>query len=214
MANPKSPKRESPGISSTPTLEELLASIESFLEEVVNGVISASPAGETLTLATATGATLQGQLGKLHGYVRDNYKKLSPPQAREFQTFLNTQDGHGIARRGVDVTRLGFKSAGFGGKFLKWLVKWFQEIKKVIEELLSLLGDMLGFTVPAWVHKLLLILDQIFNALVELLADVFGLDVGRFSSEISKSEQNYLMERAAFERFRQERSRRGSWEDE
>lgn len=216
MANPKSrrPEPSKPGISNTPSLNDVLGSIENFLDEVITGVLSASPAGETVVLATATGDSLRSQLRKLHGYVRDNHKKLSSAQVQEFQVFLDTQDGHGLAQRGADVARVGFKSGGFGSKFLKWLVKWFQEIKKIIEELLNLVADALGFTLPDWIHKLLLILDQVFNALISLLADVFGIDLGRFSSEVSRMEQDYLMERAAFERLRQERARGRARDDE
>jgi hypothetical protein len=74
--------------------------------------------------------------------------------------------------------------------------------------------DALGIKFPQWLETIFLAIDQIFNALVSLLADVFGLDVGKFDAEASKAEVYYLNELLANEKLRKFHHVRNVNEDE
>lgn len=186
-----------------PTLDQVLGTFENFMQTIIQGVIDASPEDETKLLAEATAETLQLQLQKVHGFVRENHARLSPIQQEEMRKFLQTQDGHNMARRGAETARAIFKKGGFGKKFLQWIIKWFKELKKFIKELVQIIFDLFGWSFPTWIDKLLQILDQSFDMFVSLLADVLGIDLKSFAREASWMEVDYLNELAAFEKLRQ-----------
>ena len=73
-----------------PTLDLVLGTFEEFLQEVSQGIIAASPEDETKILAETTAVTLSAQLQKVHTYIRENHRRLSPLQQEEMQKFLRT----------------------------------------------------------------------------------------------------------------------------
>jgi len=197
------------------TLDALLNSFETFLSEVSQGIVGASPGDENRTLAETMAATLNDQLKKVHLFIRENHEKISPVQQEEMRKFLRTQDGHNMAQRGTETAKSILTRGNFGKKFLQWLIRWFQEIKKVIKELLQILCDILGWSFPSWLDKLLQILDEVWNAFVAFLADVVGIDGRSFAREASDMEVDYLNELAAFERLRHaQRSRKADQDDQ
>ncbi len=177
-----------------PSLDLVLLGFEAFLTESTMGIIEACPEGETRMLAESTSATLNGQLKKVHVFIRESHERLSGPQKAEFQTFLKVQEGVAMAQQGVDTCRAMFKKGGFGKKFLKWILKWFQEIKKLLNVILDMLCDIFGWTLPAWVNAIFLLLDELKNFLAALLGESIGLEVKALEREFSASEVNYLRE--------------------
>lgn len=196
------------------TLDMVLSSFETFLQDVGQGIVNAAPDDENKTLAETMTVTLNDQLKKVHAYIRENHEKISPLQQEELRKFLRTQDGHNMAIRGTETAKTILTRGNFGKKFLQWLIRWFQEIKKVIKELLQILCDILGLNFPSWLDKLLQILNEIWNAFVAFLADVVGIDGRSFAREASGMEVDYLNELAAFERLRQAQRSRTTDNDE
>ena len=119
-----------------------------------------------------------------------------------------------VARRGTETVKAVFKKGGFGKKFLQWILKWFKEIKKFLKELMQIVCDLFGWSFPAWIDKLLQILDEIYDMFVSLIADVIGIDVRTFAREASCMEVDYLNELAAFERLRQAQRTRSFGKEE
>lgn len=195
-----------------PSLEAVLQSFEDYVSEVGQNVIQAMPNDENRLIAETTANAVEGQLRKVHLFILENYEILSPLQQVEVQKFLRVQDGLSIAEQGTATVKAVFEGGGGGKgkKFLIWLVKWFGEIKKIIFEIIEWIFDIFGWTLPKWLEKLKLILDQIFNLLITLLADVFGIEMLTFEKEVSAIEVSYLNELAAFERLRQSKQFRPS----
>lgn len=195
-----------------PSLEAVLQSFEDYVSEVGQNVIQAMPDDENKIIAETTANALGSQLRKVHLFILENYEVLSPIQQEEVHKFLRVQDGLNIAEQGIATVKAVFEGGGGGKgkKFLIWLIKWFGEIKKIIYEILKLIFEIFNWDIPWWVDKLIDILDQIFNLLITLLADVFGIETHKFGREAAAMEIDYLDEWAAFERLQQSRRFRPS----
>jgi hypothetical protein len=197
---------------STP-LNETLIAFEKFVSEISIGALSCSQDIETKRMISTNSDSLQSQFKKITEYTRLHYSKLNVAQKEEIDIFLKVQDGIHIGNSGAETAKIAFASGWFK-KFLKWALKWFKEIKKVLREIIALILDALGIRFPKWLETIFLLLDELHDAILELLSDVFGLDSSKFAAEASRSEVNYLKELHAVEKLRRLRDTQDKDENE
>lgn len=214
------PKSEQPKVTdaSRPDegdlLESFLLGVESFVGQISGSAAKAAPQGEHQVLIRSTSESVIGQTIKLSAFTRETASRLSAPQRVELNRFLRVQDGEAIARRGVEVAQQQLKD-GIVGKLIHWISQHLKELKKIFKEVLQILFDLLGIPWPEWLDKIMLIIDELWDLVLSLLADVFGIDFGRTARELSEQEVNFLREMAALESMRAAQAgRRSSTSDE
>src|SRR4051794_3449214 len=196
---PRDPDPTTPGRSNS--LESFLASVDNFVGQISALSLGAAPKGESQIMIQSTGESLVGQTGRLTAYIRETADRLSGAQRTELDRFLQVQDGEALAGRGVEVTRQ-VLAGGVLGKLLHWIGQHLQQLKKILKEILHFIFKLLGIPYPDWLDRLLEILDEIFSLLLSLLAEVFGMDFGVVSRQLSNREVDFLHEMAAFEVMR------------
>jgi hypothetical protein len=194
-------------------INDTLCAFEGFVEEVASGAAKSATDDETRLIFATSTTTLQSQFKKVTDFVRMHYEKLNVAQKEDIDMFLAVQDGILLGNSGKETTQKAFRSGWFL-KFLKWALHWFKEIKKVLREIIAMILDALGIRFPKWLETIFLLLDELYDAIISLLADVFGLDVGKFSSDASKLEVQYLNELYAVEKLRSLRSQHKANESE
>jgi hypothetical protein len=97
---------------------------------------------------------------------------------------------------------------------IHWISQHLKELKKIFSEILHLICDLLHIPYPDWIDRLFQIIDEFFDLLISLLGEVFGIDIGRTSRQLSEQEVGFLREWAAFEAVRVVRAGRASNQDE
>ena len=188
-------------------LESFLLSVENFVSQISAESIKAAAKGEQQVLIESTGESLIGQTGKLTAFIRETSGRLSTAQRVELDKFLQVQDGEASANRAVEVTRK-LLAKGILGNLVHWISQHLKELKKILEEILQFIFDLLHIPYPDWIHRILEIIDEFLDLLLSLLADVFGLDFGFTARQLSEQEVNFLHELAAFESVRAVRAGR------
>jgi len=189
-------------------LESFLGAVENYVGQIVAEAAKAAPDGLQRVMIGSTGESLTAQTGKLTAFIRQTAERLSNAQRLELNRFLQVQDGEAQVERVVTVAKQ-FLALGFNGStFLHWLSKHLEEIKKIIRAILDLLAELLHFHIPSWIEKLLLILDELFNLLMSLLGEVYGLDFQTVARELSEQEVSFLRELAALESLQAARAGR------
>jgi hypothetical protein len=210
MPKSEQPKgRESGRPEEGDLLEPFLRGVENFVVQISELAAKASPEGEHQVLIQSTGESLVGQTAKLSAFARETATRLSAPQRLELDRFLRVQDGEAIAGRGVQIAQQQLKG-GIVGKLIHWLAQHFKEIKKILKEILQIIFDLLHIPWPAWLDKIMLIIDELLDLILSLVGDVFGIDFGRTARELSEQEVNFLREMAALESMRAVRAGRKS----
>ena len=195
-------KTSSPNDNSKDTvLHQTLRSFEGFLQTITAGALSCTKDAETLHLLQADGSALSSQFQKLTAFTEQHFVNLNVAQKEELDTFLRVQDGIQIGNAGGQTAQRAF-AAGWFKKFLKWALHWFKEIKKILREIIAMILNALGLRFPPWLETIFLLLDQFYDAFVALLADVFGLDVAKFSADASRLEVQFANELYAVDRLR------------
>lgn len=195
-------------------LEPFLLGVENFVGQISALAAKAAPQGEHQVLIQSTGESVVGQTGKLAAFIRETASRLSSPQRVELDRFLRVQDGEAIAARGVEVAQQQL-SGGIGGKLVHWISQHLKEIKKILLEILQFVFELLHIPFPGWIDRILQIIDQLFDLVLSLLADVFGFDFARTARELSEQEVNFLRELAALESMKAARvGRRSTNQDE
>jgi hypothetical protein len=198
----KSPMdRDTPNQDGRNPLEETLGSFIGFCESFSRESIAIAPSGEHKELVSVTSARWLAQNKTLFEFIRENYKLLSEPQVQQIHIYLTVQDSTNLGKDGSAAAERGFK-LGWAKKFLKWMLKFYKEIKKVLREIIELILDALGISFPKWLETIFLLLDELQDAIADLLSDVFGLDSREFSREISEAEQHYLAELTAMTKLK------------
>lgn len=183
-------------------LDQFLHGVESFLARVGDLAAEAAPkGGEHHALIVATAESLSGQARKVSAFTLESASRLSRPQRAELDQFLRVQDGPAFAERAVQVAQR-IVAGGTAGRVIQWIGQHLTELKKVLEEILRFVFDLLDAPYPEWLSKLLLVLDQFLGLLLSLLGDVFGIDFGRTARAMADAEVNYLNQAAAFEAVR------------
>lgn len=195
-------------------LEPLLAGVENFVAQISGLAAEAAPQGESQALIRSTGESLVGQTRRLFAFTRETAERLAPPQRAELNRFLRVQDGEAIAARAVAVAAQQLRE-GIGGRLIHWISQHLKELKKILKEILQFVFELLHIPWPDWIDRIFQIMDQLLDLLLSLLADVFGIDLGRISRELSEREVNFLREMAALESLKAAQSgRRLSAQDE
>jgi hypothetical protein len=179
-------------------LEPLLAGVENFVARISGLAAEAAPQGESQVLIRSTGESLVGQTRRLFEFTREAAERLALPQRAELNRFLRVQDGEAIAARAVAVAGEQLRE-GIGGRLIHWISQHLKELKKILLEGLQFIFELLHIPWPAWVNRIFQIIDQLLDLLLSLLAEVFGIDLGRISRELSEREVNFLREMAALE---------------
>ena len=193
------------GGSDVDLLAGFITNLDDYAHVLTSTALEASADEETRALIGATAESWSSQLVRVTGFAREHYERLNVAQRSEVDEFLRIQDGVAMVQRGAETTRSAAKSGWFK-KFLKWMLKWFREIKKVLREIIALVLDALGISFPKWLKTIFLLIDELHVAIGELLSDVFGLDSARFAAEAAKDEVAYLSQLEAVERLRQMRT--------
>ena len=202
MADSKTPRDSEPAAPrKDDPLESLLASVDNFVERISALSVEAAPKGEGQILIQSTGESLVGQTGKLTAFIRETSGRLSGAQRIELDRFLRVQDGEALAGRGVEVTQR-VLAGGVLGKLIHWIAQHLQQLKKILKEILHFIFELLNIPYPKWLDRILEILDEVLNLLLSLLAEVFGIDFGVASRQLSNREVDFLHEMAAFETMR------------
>lgn len=195
-------------------LEPLLAGVENFVAQISELAAGAAPQGESQVLIRSTGESLVGQTQRLFAFTRETAERLAPPQRVELNRFLSVQDGEAIAARAVAVAGQQLRE-GVGSRLVHWLSQNLKELKKILKEILQFVFELLHIPWSDWIDRIFQIIDQLLDLLLSLLADVFGIDLGRISRELSEREVNFLREMAALELLKVAQSgRRLSTQDE
>ncbi len=180
-------------ITSNP-LSSYLGQMEKFVSEVSASAVQGLPRdSEHYVLLTATSESLLSQLKKVTAYAIDSASKLSDSQQLELAVLMQIQDGESIANRGITVAQ-GATKRGFGAGLVKWLNKFFIELKKILRMILEFILGLFGLELPKWYDKLELLLDEIFRLLLALLGESKGLDDKSLSLAMHEEELYYLRE--------------------
>jgi hypothetical protein len=182
-------------------LEQTLSTYLQYCEEFSRGAVACSEDPESKTLIKSTADRFVESNKRLFEYIRSNHARLSLNQQKSIEEYLVVQDAVALGVTGADTMKVGFK-AGWVKKFLKWMLKWFKELKKVLREILEMITDALGISLPRWLNTIFLLLDELYDAIVELISGVFGLDTRQIAKESSELEVSYLNELAALQRLK------------
>lgn len=206
MAATKSADRETARPSEQDLLESFLRAVENFVEQIGVEATKAAPEGAARLMIASTAESVVAQAAKLTGYVRQNGARLSAPQRQELNRLLQVQDVEGQTNRAIGVATQLFGLGLNSTTLLHWLSQHLKEIKKIIDAIIDLLGELLGFDVPPWIETIKVILDEIFDLLLSLLSEVFGFDFRVTARQLSEQEVSFLRELAALEALKAARA--------
>ena len=97
---------------------------------------------------------------------------------------------------------------GVLGNLIPWISQHLKELKKILQEIIQLIFDLLHIPFPDWIVRIFDIIDQFLDLLLSLLAAVFGIEFRLAARQLSEQEVNFLREMAAFESVRAARASR------
>lgn len=171
--------------------EKKITELDGFFNEfvklpdlILKGMLNSSTDEDLKNGIRAYAIPLQQQFSGISEYILDISTRESAQNNMEANKLVKMASGPSLVSSAGSISK-NMKSV-FSKLSLNSIVK---EIKKVIVFLLDL------FKAPPWVYKILLIIDQILNA-------IFGWDLPDEMSELlSLLEQNYYKELAAQNMF-------------
>ena len=190
MADTKAPDGKPDAFS------EFLKQAEDFVGSMVDGIIKAVGNDNDSTLIASHGGALREQFAKVSQLTRDRYAGANADARRMVDEFMNAQAVTTLARNAQATFQKSVAKGLFGDGIFSWLESTLEEIKKVIEMIWSLFGD-----VPDWFTKLEQILDQILKLLLGLFGGILGKSRSKIMSELSTMEVEFWNELAAHKRF-------------
>lgn len=158
-------------------LEAFLDGIKTLPDLIVKGLATASDDEDHKRVAKDFLAPLKEQFNGLSSYLSERLKKASDQSISEADQLVKMAGGNQMINSALSISKK-LKSI-FSKLGLNRIIK---EIKKLIVFLLDL------FNAPKWIYGILLIIDQILNALL-------GWDLPDTMPELlSLLEQNYYKE--------------------
>ncbi|HKK77777.1 MAG TPA: hypothetical protein VJ953_22055 [Saprospiraceae bacterium] len=158
-------------------LEAFLEGIKTLPKLIIKGLSDAFEDEDHKKVANEFLAPLQEQFNGLSSYLSERMEKSSDQGISEANQLVKLAGGNQMVNSALSISKK-LKSI-FSRLGLNRIVK---EIKKLIIFLLDL------FKAPKWIYSILLIIDQILNAL-------FGWDLPETMPEhLSQLEQNYYKE--------------------
>ncbi len=184
-------------------LESFVASVRTFMKNVGSACVAAAGNDPAAELVSANVQMITGNMERTLGFLSDQFAAQNPVRRREVMDSFAATDVVSVPQLAERTAVQQLKIGKVGTSLLKWLSGALTEIKKIIGMILEWI---LGF-VPKWWDKLALLIDELWNLVMSLLAEVFGFDVGRLSREMSMAEVNHLNELAAATRLQAERTR-------
>lgn len=190
MPDPKSPD------SRPDALAAFLKEAEGFVTTTVDGITKAVGKDDDAPLIASHGAALTEQMGKLVQLTRERYEGANAESRRLVDDFMNAQSVTTLARNAQSTLRASVAKGIFGDGFFSWLESNQAEIKKIFEMIFSLFG-----AVPAWLTKILQIIDQLLKLLSGLFGGILGRNRSRIMSELSIMEVEFWNEIAAHKRY-------------
>jgi len=168
---------EEAGQGTTSPLEQFLGGVEKLPALVVEGMIRQTENEDEQAVIKNLGVVLQNQLRELCAYLRERSRALTPQQQQEVTQVLRLSAAVSLATSGAALARNMSTVARLG------LSQIVHEIKKVIYAIF----DILGWHMPKWLHKIILLID-------EILHDIFGVGDTHLATSLSRMEQDYLAE--------------------
>jgi hypothetical protein len=192
-------------------LSSFLASVDTFTETISTQILAVVGKGEDRLVIESTGESFVAQTRKLTNYIREVAPGIAPMQRRELEQFLRVQDGEALVDRALRVTAQTL-SAGGGAVtmgFLSWLNEIMLTLKKIIQEILDLLG-----IAPDWLSTIFVIIDELLNLLKTLLGGRVGLKMSEVADQASNEEGNWLREMKGLAELRATRKSRRAADDE
>jgi hypothetical protein len=191
------PKKDSGG--SNP-LEEFLNAAESFVANVSAAMLKAAGDHENSVLIDGTSKVIVAQFASITQEVRASYRTANLAAREETDHFLSIQQGTLLARTGEETATVALRTSARKG-FFSWVSQHLEEIKKLIKFIVKLIFRR----VPGWLEDLLLLIDELWNLIVSLLSEVFGISMRETAADISARTVNTMNELAALERLEQAR---------
>ncbi len=188
MAEERSPNQTDSGVF------PFIDGFERFVVELVELVELAAEGDDARAAVDLLGRPARAQVAEMSGYLRDAANGATPSLMADANTFLRVGAAQVLIDSGIDAlaTARGLLS-GIGPFLLQNLFKIFGEIKKFIEALHELLNKDL----PKWWLVLDLLIDELVQSLLILLAEFLPFPVGRLAKDLSEFEVHTLRERAA-----------------
>ncbi len=184
-------------------LDEFLNAAEAFVKNVSAAMLKAAGDHEYSVLIDGTSKVVVAQFASVCQEVRAAYRTANVAARQEADHFLSIQQGALMARTGEQTATTALETSTRKG-FFAWVSQFLEEIKKLIK---FIVGLILG-RVPKWLDDLLLLIDQLWNLIVSLLSDVFGINMREVADDISARLVNSMNEFAALARL--EQSRKGN----
>jgi len=168
----------------TSELNEFLAQFVSLPEQIIKGMLSSSSDEDLKMGIKAYSKPLQEQFNGISQHIQELMSTESSQNVLQANKLVNIASGKELVNSASSISK-NLKSM-FSRLSLNSIIK---EIKKILIFILDLLK------VPEWVYKILLIIDQILNAL-------FGWDLPDTMPELlSLLEVGFYNELAAQSRF-------------
>lgn len=170
----------------------------SFVANVTKDMVTACGADPDGDLITANGSLVQNQLQKIFDKASSGYLGANQGIRAQVTEYLSVADGTALATIGERTARATLAKGVFGGGFISWISKHLTEIKKIIREILGMIFPKL----KDWLEPILILIDELWNMMAELLGGVFGLSRRELARDMSAGEVNSLNEIAATQRLR------------
>lgn len=170
----------------------------SFVSNVTKDMVKACGNDPDADLIQANASLVQNHLQKLFARTSEVYSGANQATRATVAEYLALADGVFMASTGEKTARSSIAKGLFGGGFFSWISKYLTEIKKIIRFIVTLIFRR----VPDWLEDLLVLIDEIWGMISELLGGVFGFNRREIAKDISSGEINSLNEVAAMQRLR------------
>jgi len=179
-------------------LAAFFAATLSFVSNVTQDMVKACGNDPDADLIRTNGALVQNHLEKLFARTSEVYAGANAATRATVSEYLAVSDGVFVAATGEKTARSSLAKGIFGGGFFSWISKYLTEIKKIIRFIVTLIFHR----VPDWLEDLLVLIDEIWGMIAELLGGVFGFNRREIARDISSGEINSLNEIAAMQRLK------------
>lgn len=159
-------------------LNDFLSKIEKIPNEISEALLNSTSEADESNVIKSLIPVLTNQFAELTKFITEQTAKSSAQGLAQAERFMQISSGNMLA----DNMKLALPSIGsiVGKLGIDGIVK---EIKKIIKELLRLIG----ISLPDWVDAILTLIDEILNIL-------FGLGSPKNRIMFSQIEQNHLAE--------------------
>lgn len=177
-------------------LKSFLNTSLKFVETTLSSIVKASGKHEDVPLIESHGKGLTEQFKKVSNLLLKSYAEVNLEQQRSIDLYMKTQAVSEMADSARLTVEKTFAKGVFGDGIFSWLESNFEEIKKILIELIEIF-----FPLPPWVHKLFQVLNQIFKLILGLFGGVLGRNRSKVVAELSQMEIGFWNELASYRRY-------------